>query len=285
MVQLLKYFLNIFILLVLTACTYATKVVPKESVNISQLTPSQKKAIVKRLKKPIDAVGMIGTFEKNLLRYDSLIMLEPYVFQHYHEKQVSALKIGDYRTSFETLEASIAIDSLDALYYYAPILLYYFRDYERALQRLEELDKLTPKQTDYAMGENIHYQKGLAYKQMGNFEAAIQEFTKCMHIEKEQIDLYVPIYRGISYLHTKNYEEAIQDFDYSLNTLNDSHNTMALYYKGEAFLAKTDTAQAKNLFEESRKWINRGYVKREMYYEIFDHVSIDMVEDKLASLE
>ncbi|MGB1241308.1 MAG: tetratricopeptide repeat protein [Chitinophagales bacterium] len=285
MVRLLKYFLSVFVFCCFTACTDTANTVPKKSIDISQLTSTQKEAMIKRLKKPMNAVGMIGSFEENLLRLDSLILLEPHIFQYYHDKQVDALKMGDYQTSFETLEKSISIDSTEALTYYAPILLYYFRDYERALKRLEELDKLTPNQTDYAMGENIHYLKGLAHKQMGNYKTAIEELTKCMDIEKEAMDSYLPVYRGISYLRSQNYEAAIQDFDYTLTNLKDPHNTLALYYKSEALLVQGDTIQAKKLLEESLKWIQKGYAKREMYYEIFDHVSVDMVKDRLMDLE
>lgn len=81
----------------------------------------------------------------------------------YHAISVQNTKNGNYDIAINALEKGMDINPRELGGYYGWILLYYYRDYERALKVLNEYDAFTPNFSDAPSGEDIHYLKGLAY--------------------------------------------------------------------------------------------------------------------------
>ena len=215
----------------------------------------------------------------NQEKYDTLIMMNPYSSSYYQGKSITHTKIGDYHIAFPLLEKAASIDD-EVLYYYGWVLLNNYHDFPRALQRLEEFDNLTPGQMDYSWGENVYHLKGLVHKEMGNYQAAIQEFSTC--IEKEgldKVDVYTIVYRGITYLKAGQYRNAVKDFDLSLELY--PRCTMAFYYKGEALLKMGKKIKALESLESARTLLKRGIKKTDPYKDVFDEVHEVMINDLL----
>lgn len=214
---------------------------------------------------------------------DSLMVLQPEKASYYREKSVTLTKIGDYHQAFPLLEKAAKRDT-EILFYSSWVLLRLYRDYERALQQFETIDAMTPNQPDYAGGQNVNYSKGLAHKQLGNYEKAIAEFTICITDEGEaNTDPYVFVYRGISHTNLKQYEQALQDFDLALKYYPQS--SMACYYKAEALLAAGKPEAAKAYFQKAQHLIQQGYTRGEPYREVIDQVHAEMIEDQLLKLK
>jgi tetratricopeptide (TPR) repeat protein len=213
---------------------------------------------------------------------DKLIALNPDNSEYYKGKSMAHTKIGDYNIAFPLLEKAYQLDPKETGYYYGWLLLYYYRDYERSILRLNEYDDLTPNQPDFCWGEHINFLKGLCYKQMGKYENAVKEFDQLIEYEGEHVDLYGFVYRGISQLRLENYEKAILDFDLAIEQYDKC--TMAYFYKGLCYEKLNNHKFAKEQFYTAQTLLEQGYLQQEAYYEFFDAVSLEMVNDRLKQL-
>lgn len=218
--------------------------------------------------------------KKRQANSDQLIAINPNESSYYQGKSMAHTKIGDYHIAFPLLEKAWALDAKETGYYYGWLLLYYYRDYERAIDKLNTYDDFTPKSPDFCWGEHINYLKGLCYKQMGDYEAAIQEFDRLINYEGEFVDVYAYVYRGICYSNLGQHDLAIRDFDKAI--LEYEQCAMAYYYKGLSLRTMEDQISSKQSLLKAKSLVEQGYLKRHAYHEAFDGISLEMIEDQLS---
>lgn len=227
---------------------------------------------------------MRSIYEGSLLKqakWDTLIALNPENEEYYRRKSITHSRIGDYHMAFPLIEKAIRLDPYEALYFGGWHLLYMYRDYERALDNFSYYDDIA-EGVNYIWGENINYLKGLAYKQMGFYDQAVEEFDKCISYEGENVDFYAFVYRGISNLRNECLEEAISDFDKALVAY--PKCTMAHLYKGEALLYQNNCNEAMHHLCEAKDLLVKGSKKNHPYVEVFDEVHLVQAEDLLNKL-
>ena len=254
-----------------------------EKIDLSHLDEAQKDKLIERVQ---DDVNKKRPFQGSIThqkKCDTLIALNHNISGALQEKATPSAKIGDYHLAFPLLEEAANVDAKDALYYYSWLLLYYFRDYERALERLNQYDDFTPNQFDVAWGENVNYLKGLAYKQLGDYEKAIKEFSKAIEDEGSNVDLYAYVYRGIAYFNNDNFNSAIEDFDTAINEY--SNCTTAYYWKGEVLMAVDNKKEALENYNKALELLKKGYFKSDSYMELFDVPVKEQIEDRLKEIE
>lgn len=281
--MLLKFFhkhLSFLVLLCLLSCHVSST---KKEIDLSHLTTEDTELLIERVQ---GDVNKKMPFQGSLIhqhKCDTLLALKHNVVGALQEKSTPHTKIGDYHIAFSLLEEAAAVNPQDALYYYSWLLLYYFRDYERALDRLSQFDDFTPNETDVAWGENVNYLKGLAYKQLGQYVEAIKEFSKAIADEGDNVDLYAFVYRGISYLHKNEIALAVKDFDKAIQIYDKC--TAAYFWKAEAYLKQGSQQEAILLLEKAKQLLEQGYYKSDAYMELFDIPVLAQVEDKLLGLK
>jgi len=100
----------------------------------------------------------------------------------YHGYSVQNTKNGNYDEAIRYLNsaANLEPDNVDG--YFGWTLLYYYRDYDKALYHLDRLDSST-NYVDYVGDDNIMYAKGLCYKQIGNYVKALDHFQQAIEYE------------------------------------------------------------------------------------------------------
>ena len=214
------------------------------------------------------------------INYDSLISIDPNNAGLYQGKSIPHTKIGDYHIAFPLLEKAYELDPKETGYYYGWLLLYYYRDYERAIKKLNEYDDFTPNQPDFAWGEHVNYLKGLCYKQMGEFEKAQAEFDTVIELEEDYVDVYAFVYRGICKMKLNRHKEAIIDFEKAID--NYSNNSMAYFYKGLAYQKLGLSKLSKEAYQNALSLLKKGFLNRDPYHEAFNAISMEMVEDYIA---
>ncbi len=79
---------------------------------------------------------------------------------------------------------------------------------------------------------------GFVQYSQGNYQAAIQNFTKAIHLESNNPENY--LLRGLSYFFLENFEKAKEDFNYAIRI--SPHNTTAYSLRGmnSMFLGMTE---------------------------------------------
>lgn len=263
--------LIILMLIVLSSCK---KTAPESLSNLSY----SKKAYWSKYFNAQKGQYYQGSIYKQEI-FDRLIEIEPENEYNYRAKSITHSKIGDYHIAFPLLEKSKALDPAESLYYYAWLLTNLYHDYERAILYLEEYDALTPDQLDYAWGENVYHLKGLAQRQLGRYEEAINNFTRAIESEGDYPDTYDFVYRGICYLQLGDQKQAIQDFKKAIDTYDKC--SMAFYYQGVALDQMGKHQAAKASLEQAKALLEKGYKLTDPYKEVVDEVHLAMVEDYL----
>jgi tetratricopeptide (TPR) repeat protein len=249
-------------------------------MDFSDLDSQQREKLIARVQ---EEVNNKRPFQGSIIhqrRCDTLIALGHNISGALQEKSTPHTKIGDYHLAFPLLEEAASINPEESLYYYSWLLLYYYRDYDRALDRLTQYDDFTPNTTDYAWGENVNYLKGLALKQLGRYNKAIKEFTFVI-TDESTTDPYLYLYRGISYLKNGNNDLAIKDFDTAIQLYDKC--SAAYFWKAEALRKIYPEESIKN-YKLCKKLLTQGYFKTDPYVSLFDIPVLEQVDDRLEGV-
>ena len=204
----------------------------------------------------------------------------------YHAISVQNTKNGNYDIAMANLEKAYKINPKEIGGYYGWVLLYYYHDYEKALNILNAYDDFTPKFSDYPMGECIHYLKGLAHKQLNNYEEAVKEFDVSINNQLKEhsenwVDYTTFLNRGITlYLQNKN-EEAINEFERVIRNYKECSE--AYYFKGLSFIELNEKEKACENFNEALNLIKKGYKSSDPYVELFHEIYIQDIEQSLLN--
>lgn len=274
MERLFVYILNVCLISLLYSCQ------KEKGVDYSEWTEEQKSKETKRLEyeKKWSFQGAIN--EQAYL--DTLIALNPDTADYYIEKSIANSKIGDYHIAIPLLEKAMELDQKETLYYTSWLMTDLYKDYDRALQYLNQYDDYTPDKTDYAWGENVNLLKGEVLQALERHEEAILEFTNAIEEEGDYVKVSAYVYRGISYMHQKKYKAAIADFDTAIKLFDKS--SMGYYYKGLTLLEMGNKEEAILAIEQSKKLIEQGYKASDPYKEVYNEIYLMQVEDKLKEI-
>ena len=110
-----------------------------------------------------------------------------------------------------------------------PIVLFFLFSYASAQQKQDE-----PKDAKF------YIDRGIAYAEKGQFDQAVDDFTKALEIDPKSADTYY--YRGIAYVNKGQFHWAIDDFTKALEI--DPKSADAYYYRGIAHANKSQHDQA-----------------------------------------
>ena len=197
---------------------------------------------------------------------------------------VQNTKNGNYAEAIQALDKSLGINAKEIEGYYAWVLLYYYRDYEKALKHLNHYDDLTLQTVDAPVGENIHFLKGLCYYQLNQYQKAIQEFEvnekfEVSHFGKKNCNTYIYFYIARCYEKQKNNKQAE---DYYKKAIKQSQFPVeANYYLGLLTLKNNKLQHGKKYLKQSLNFIKQGYKQQDIYIELFDEVYQVQVEEAL----
>lgn len=205
-------------------------------------------------------------------------------YELYHELSVQNTKNGNYKLAFQYLDIAAKLNP-EVYGYYGWVMLYYFRDYERALKYLEKYDSLTPNFSDFPEGENINHLKGMAYMNLKKYNRAIEEFDKyiqetSLKSGEDWVEVSTFYYKGLCFQFQKKYEDAIINYNKAIK-YNDSF-TEVYYQKGYCHIALGEKTNAKDNFQKSKELFQIGLKKQDVYIEIFHPVYIQDIEKAIT---
>lgn len=216
-----------------------------------------------------------GNFERgNKIMMCAIARLEKPDSEVYHALSVLNTKNGNYNIAVSALEKAYELNPEEGAYY-GWVLLYYYRDYKKALNILNVYDNLTPNFSDWPMGECIHYLKGLAYSQLNNYEKAIEEFdisiaNTSRENGKDWVDYQVFLNKGISLFNLRKYDDAIIEFEKTIK--NHNRCAEAFYFIGLSQLKLNLNDLACQNLNQAHALINQGYRSKDIYVELFHEV-------------
>jgi tetratricopeptide (TPR) repeat protein len=196
----------------------------------------------------------------------------------YHALSVQHLKNGNYSEAHKYISKAVKMDPKEHSGYYGWVLLYYYRDYPRALEYLNLFDDFTPNFSDFPVGENIHYLKGLAHLKMNQLDNAMTEFNTYIKEENDAdaadfIDPSAYIHQGRIFAKREQYSEAMDCYKNAIE-LNDK--CLEAYYFLAESQAKSDLLEralrnvvlAENLYRSNLK-------ASDIYVELFHEIYLE----------
>ncbi len=274
---LLKYFLSIgAIILVINGCDRMSLPYRLQYNYTSEELDSLESRISEEVKKMYEGSNIRQS------KFDTLIAINPENEEYFRRKSFTHSRIGDFHLAYPLIEKAVQLDPYNGLYFTGWQLLYMYRDYDRALDNFSYYDDIS-EGVDYIWGENINYLKGLALKQKGLYDQAVEEFDKCIKHEGSNISEYAYVYRGIANLRNECTSSARIDFDKALEIY--PNCTMAHVYKGEALIYERKYEEAKLCLLEATRLLEKGAKKTHPYVEVFDEVYQEQVNDLMIEVE
>jgi len=269
----MRYILSIICVLTLVACNR----VPLE-YRLQYFYTSEERAILdSRIEEEIKQMPRGSLILHSKL--DTLIALNPESEPFYTRKALSYTNRGQFQKAFPLIEKSVRLDPANALYHSCYQMLFTFRDYKRALEDLEFYDDITPGLT-YVWGENVNYLKGLALKQLGRYDEAVEAFSQCIYEEGRNASEYDYVYRGIANLRHECLEDAASDFAFAIEQYKNC--TMAYVYMGETKIRQQDYEEAMGYLSKAEELLCRGIKYTHPYFEVFDEVQLDQIYDLMS---
>ena len=204
-------------------------------------------------------------------------------YEIYHEISVQNTKNGNYHQAVKYLNLAAKLNP-EVYGYYGWLMLYYYRDYSKAISYLEKYDSLTPNFTDYPSGENINYLKGLAYLNQKKYSFSIDFFNKNITevkktIGEKWIDPSVFYYLGIAYYSIGNFKLAKSNLKKALKY--NSQFCEAYFYLAK--IEKNKNNRLNKLLKAKQLLIN-DFTKQDVYVEIFNPIYLQDIENEIQKL-
>lgn len=160
-------------------------------------------------------------------------------------------------------QSSKVTQVLQSAYLYRGLTAYRLKEYREALADLETAQKIYPWQVE------PYYNMGLAWSGRGEYERAIAEYNKALiQVSPQETTKIANIYndRGLAYLNLHNFPAAINDFN--LGIRHQGKDPWLHYNRGCACHRRGDYQEAINSFsqalavnpQQSEAYINRGLI-------------------------
>lgn len=205
--------------------------------------------------------------------------------EDYHEWSVQNTKNGNYAIAIDKLEKVMQLDPEEGSAYYGWVLLYYYRDYEKALTILEQHDSYTPNFSDAPMGVDVHYLKGLCQMQLQNYQKAVDEFNTYINKlaaadQEDYVDVYTFVQKGRCLTKLGQFEEALKSYEKAIKYYEKC--TEAYYFMGLTLLKMGENDSACMNFNNALDLINNGYKSSDNYVEYFHEIYPQQIEESIA---
>ena len=205
--------------------------------------------------------------------------------EDYRHWSVQNTKNGNYNIAHDLLEKSMQMSPDEISRYYGWLLLFYYHEYEDALEVLEHYDALTPNFSDAPMGTDIHYLKGLAHMQLLHYEKAVEEFDFYINelSEKDQedfVDVYTFVQKGRCLFQLARVEESIEQYQKAIKYY--ANCSEAYYYMGLANIRLGNRENACNELSIALEKTQVGLKSTDNYVEYFHEIYPEQVADTLS---
>lgn len=212
------------------------------------------------------------------------MMLDSISADIYHGLSVQHLKNGNYTESYKYMSEAVKLDPRENAGYFGWVLLYYYRDYPKALEYLNMYDDFTPNFSDFPVGENIHYLKGLAFMKMNQLDSALTEFNGYIKEENDAgaadfIDVAVFIHRGRILAQRNQYSEAIKSCKKAIEV--NSKCLEAYYFVAESQANNNEFELALKNIDVAESLYRSNLKASDIYVELFHEIFLeDIIELK-----
>lgn len=273
MAKLLKSYLSILPIVLLLNCNNTDKF---ESYTLAE----RKKMSIEYLENGEKNFNQ-GSPE-NMELIEIAIKLDPENSSAWRELSVPYLKRGLPHEWKPLFDKAVEVDPILWQGWRGYLKLFFYRDYESAIEDFNATDSLTPNVTDYPQSMSVDYLRGLSYLQLSENDKALRYFTKYIdEVIKENgekwVDVNAFIYRAIVNIKLKNYSDAQTDLETCLKYY--PYSSDAFYHLSTINLSLGNKVKAKQQINKAKELFKKGYFMQVSYVETFEQIYLSDIED------
>jgi tetratricopeptide (TPR) repeat protein len=219
---------------------------------------------------------------------DSLLVVCPNSAGLWGDKAVVHIVRGQYIEGFRYLEKAVELNPIYYLGYRAWYRMRYLHDYDGAIRDLDQLEKVAGHTLVYVVNSHMYMLKGTAYKEMGNYEKALELYNIAIEEQisskgAEWVGMYDYLYRGVVKYQMGDHDGAIADFDLETKQFESLADTY--YYRGLAYAATSRKDEARLDLERAKElMLSLGQKRWEGYVTLPDEVFLSNIEKALLRL-
>lgn len=285
MEKLLKYCLSIMLLSILTtfmACQSNIKYYKKTFTDEERL--EQAELLLSGLGYRYYYQGSTG--EQALLEEAAMYNeLHPEVWR---ERGIPYLKRGIAHGYYEPYQKCAELDPVNWQGYKGYCTLYFYRDYESALNDFDKLDPLTPDFIDYPQATSIEYMRAICYFGMGQYENALRFIDKHIEYEIKEVGLnYVTsvafILKSEAHLALHQLDDAQASLELGLKA--HDKNADIEYRLAKIHYKKGQNKDAMKYADKSKQSFLEGFTNSRPYVEEFFQVYLADIEELKEKIE
>ena len=190
----------------------------------------------------------------------------------WREFGVPYLKRGFAAEWFENYEKAVSLDPLNWTGWQGYLYLYFYRDYERAIQCFDKTDDLTPDVVDYPQSLSVDYMRGISYLKLDKYKEALDYFNKHITYESESTGVeYIGsntfLYKGITQMKMSDLEEAILTF--KLGLVYNPDNSDLMFWIAKAKFEQRENFEALRYVRNAIIQFKKGQFNERGYTEEF----------------
>lgn len=224
---------------------------------------------------------------------DSALMAVPDHVEYTQRYSYSYKKSGEHVRAMELLNKAVDTDvangKTNALEYKAWSMLYFYRDYESAIEDVDQIEQMnSPNPYNTCHGEPCLLLKAQALYQLKKYQEALDCFHQLLKIEEEygfdpQDNFFARFYIARIYTQQNDTAKAMEAYQ---SLIDDYENfTEAHYYLGLLYAEQGNKPMAVRHLETAKKLFSENYkVIQEPYIERFDEVFVHQVDEALEQL-
>lgn len=219
---------------------------------------------------------------KMMLYVEKAIQLDPENSDAWRELSVPYLKRGmplDWKRLFDK---AVELDADNWQGWRGYLYLYFYRNYNKAIEDFDATDSITPNFDDHPQGQSVNYMRGIAYLGLEKFDKSLEYFDTYLEDQlKQSGETYTEItaflYKGIVLFEMKKYKEAIVWLHKVLQYSN-QHYADAHYYISKSYEKLNYLDKAENHIEKALSDFKEGYSHKRDYVEVLYQIYIQDLE-------
>lgn len=275
MERLLKFYLNIFIVLLFFSCD---EEVPLKNSN-------NRKEATKVYNEAIKYYQGTAPFQNGII---DAINIDPTYDEAIRELSIAYLKRGIPHEWKKRIDVAVEINPKGWQGYRGYNYLWFYRNYKKAIADFDATDSLTPKFIDAPQGHSVDYWRGIAYLGLKDYKNSIAYWDKHIAREIEEsgedwVEINAFLYRGIAYYESGDLDKALENFDTLLRIFKNI-SADAKYYKALILKDKGQVEKAKLILDSAIEDFNNGYFNSRPYVETLRQLYAEDLENLQKSL-
>lgn len=209
------------------------------------------------------------------------LSLDPNNAHGWRELGVPYLKRGFAHEAYQNYTKASELDPENWQGYMAYCWLYFYRDYTKVLELVEEYDALTPDFVDYPQSTSVDYMRGISYYHLQEYDKAIFYLDKHLQYEIAEVgEAYISTVPWIAL--AKSYQDSgdllVADSIYQKALVSNANCPELHFYHATNLYKMGKNAEAKNALVQATEWLKKGGGNNRPYVEEFFAIYPQQIE-------